>query len=67
MLSWALMTTLIFVVKFIVIDISFDSSVLKALSYLIAGILCFGISAIYNYFEKTAPLPPNQQQQPPQQ
>lgn len=49
---FGLITTLIFVVKFIVFDISFDSSVLKALSYLLSGILCFGISAIYNHFEK---------------
>ena len=62
---FGLIMTLLFVIKFIVIDISFDSSVLKALSYLIAGILCFGISAIYNHFEKsTAPQNP---QQPPQQ
>ena len=51
---FGLMTTLLFVVKFIVFDISFDSSLMKALSYLISGILCFGISAIYNHFEKKA-------------
>jgi len=49
---FGLVTTLIFVVKFIIIDIGFDSSIMKALSYFISGILCFGISAIYNYFEK---------------
>ncbi|MBO4457829.1 MAG: hypothetical protein J5802_08925 [Butyrivibrio sp.] len=51
---FGLMTTLLFVIKFVVFDISFDSSVMKALSYLISGILCFGISAIYNHFEKRA-------------
>jgi len=49
---FGLLTTLVFVVKFIIIDIGFDSSIMKALSYFISGILCFGISAIYNYFEK---------------
>ena len=51
---FGLMTTLVFVVKFIIFDISFDSSVMKAISFLISGILCFGISAIYNHFEKKA-------------
>ena len=49
---FGLVLTIIFVVKFIVVDISFDSSITKALSFLAAGILCFGISAIYNHFEK---------------
>ena len=49
---FGLVLTILFVVKFIVVDISFDSSVTKALSFLAAGILCFGISAIYNHFEK---------------
>ena len=62
-----LITTLLFVFKFIVIDISFDSSVLKALSYLMAGILCFGISALYNHFEKTTARPQPQQFQQPGQ
>jgi len=49
---FGLVMTLVFVVKFIILDISYDSSILKALSYLISGVLCFGISFIYNYFEK---------------
>jgi len=48
---YGLVMTIIFVIKLIIIDISYDSSVLKASSYLISGGLCFGISAIYNYFE----------------
>ena len=51
---FGLITTLLFVIKFVVLDISFDSSVMKAMSYLISGVLCFGISAIYNHFEKRA-------------
>jgi len=47
-----LMMTLTFVMKFIVVDIQYDNSVLKALNYLTGGMLCFAISAIYNYFEK---------------
>jgi len=49
---FGLLMTLFFVFKFIVVDISYDTSVMKAVSYLISGILCFGISAIYNYFDK---------------
>jgi hypothetical protein len=49
---FGLVMTLVFVIKIIVIDISFESSILRAISYLVNGILCFGISAIYNYFEK---------------
>jgi len=49
---FGLVMTLIFVFKFIVIDINYDSSVMKAVSYLVSGILCFGISAIYSYFER---------------
>ncbi|OUM61887.1 hypothetical protein PIROE2DRAFT_62238 [Piromyces sp. E2] len=48
---YGLVMTIIFVIKLIIIDISYDSSILKAFSYLISGTLCFGISAIYNYFE----------------
>jgi len=47
-----LVMTLVFVIKLIIIDINYDNSILKAISYLISGMLCFGISAIYNYFEK---------------
>jgi len=49
---FGLVMTLIFVIKFIIIDISYDNSIMKACSYLISGMLCFGISIIYNYFEK---------------
>jgi len=49
---FGLAMSIIFVIKLIIADISYDSSVMKAVSYLICGILCFGISAIYNYFEK---------------
>jgi len=44
-----LVMTLGFIIKFIIIDIQYESSVLKALR---GGMLCFAISAIYNYFEK---------------
>jgi len=48
---FGLIMTLLFIIKFIIIDINFNNSVMKALSYLISGILCFTISAIYNHFE----------------
>jgi hypothetical protein len=49
---FGLVLTMVFVVKFILVDITYDNSAAKAISYLVSGILCFGISAIYNYFEK---------------
>jgi len=49
---FGLVMTLVFVLKFILIDIHIDGSIEKAFSYLVSGILCFGISFIYNFFEK---------------
>jgi len=49
---FGLVVTLIFIIKLILVDIGFKTSISKAISYLITGILCFAISAIYNYFEK---------------
>ena len=40
------------VVKFIMYDITYENTIGRAISFLISGILCFGISAIYNHFEK---------------
>ena len=49
---YGLVLSMICVVKFIMIDITYENTIGRALSFLISGILCFGISAIYNYFEK---------------
>jgi len=49
---FGLVMTLVFVIKIIVIDITFSSSISRAIGYFVNGILCFSISAIYNYFEK---------------
>jgi len=49
---YGLVLSMICVVKFIMIDITYENTIGRAISFLISGILCFGISAIYNYFEK---------------
>lgn len=49
---YGLVLSMICVAKFVMIDISYANTLGHALSFLVSGILCFGISAIYNYFEK---------------
>lgn len=49
---YGLILSMICVAKFIMIDITYENTVGRAVSFLISGILCFGISAIYNHFEK---------------
>ena len=38
--------------KLIVYDMSYDNTLMRAISFLICGILCFVISLIYNYIDK---------------
>ena len=49
---YGLILSMICVVKFVMIDTTYENTLGHALSFLISGILCFGISAIYNHFEK---------------
>lgn len=49
---YGLILSMFCVVKFIMIDITYENTIGRAISFLISGILCFGISAIYNHFEK---------------
>ena len=49
---YGLVISMICVVKFIMFDTTYENTLGHALSFLISGILCFGISAIYNHFEK---------------
>ncbi len=49
---YGLVLSMICVAKFVMIDISYANTLGHAFSFLISGVLCFGISAIYNYFEK---------------
>ena len=49
---YGLILSMICVVKFIMIDITYENTIGRAISFLISGILCFAISAIYNHFEK---------------
>lgn len=55
---YGLILSLFSIVKLILIDISYDNPILRALSFFVCGILCFVISFIYNklekkYFDKT--------------
>lgn len=50
---YGLVLTLICVLKLILIDITYDSILLRPLGFFIAGILCFGISWGYSRFEKS--------------
>ena len=52
LLVYGLILSMFCVVKFIMIDITYENTIGRAISFLISGILCFGISAIYNHFEK---------------
>lgn len=49
---YGLVLSLICTFKFMMIDIKHDNSISFAISLLISGVLCFGISALYNYFDK---------------
>ena len=49
---YGLVLAMVSVVKFIMYDITYENTIGRAISFLISGILCFGISAIYNHFEK---------------
>lgn len=48
----ALVLTLLCILKLLILDFSYDSTLLRALSYLFAGILCFVISFIYTKLDK---------------
>ncbi len=49
---FGLLLSCLSVCKLVLIDISYDSSVAKAASFLICGILCFGINMVYNKLGK---------------
>ncbi len=49
---YGLILALICLVKLILFDISYDSMLLRAVSFFVSGLLCFGISFIYNLADK---------------
>ena len=49
---FGLVLSMVCVAKFIMVDITYDNNIGHAISFLISGIICFAISAIYNHFEK---------------
>ncbi|MDD6798315.1 MAG: DUF2339 domain-containing protein [Clostridia bacterium] len=51
---YGLFLSMFAIVKLLAFDISYDTGVVRALSFLISGILCFVINLIYNKFSKMA-------------
>lgn len=49
---YGLIVTLISVVKLLLLDIEYDSDIMRPLGFFVAGILCFVISWIYSRLEK---------------
>ena len=49
---YGLILSMISIAKLILIDITYDNTLMRAVSFLICGLLCFGISLIYNYIDK---------------
>ena len=49
---YGLVTTMIFAVKLIMIDIKYDNVLGNAVSFFISGLMCFGISALYSIADK---------------
>ena len=46
---YGLWLSMIFVFKLILVDLSIDDAISKAVGFLAAGLICFAISALYNY------------------
>lgn len=44
--------TMISIFKLIMVDVKYENTLGNAISFFISGILCFGISMIYNYLDK---------------
>ena len=49
---YGLILSIISVAKLVLVDITYDNSLTRAFSFLICGLICFGISILYNYVEK---------------
>ena len=49
---YGLILSMISIVKLIMIDISYTNTLMRAVSFLVCGLLCFGISLIYNHIDK---------------
>ena len=51
-LAAALVLVLLCVVKLVLVDIRYDNVLLRAAGFFVGGILCFGISLVYNLVDK---------------
>lgn len=49
---YGLFLTMFSIVKLLVFDIHYDNGVVRALSFLISGLLCFAINMLYNFYNK---------------
>ncbi len=50
---YGLVLTIVFVFKLCLVDISYDSNIMRPIGFFVAGILCLAISWIYSKIEKT--------------
>ncbi|MBC7959974.1 MAG: hypothetical protein H7X94_08915, partial [Vallitaleaceae bacterium] len=49
---YGLILTIIMVVKFILVDLSQENSITRVLALMFGGLICFGISVMYNKLNK---------------
>ena len=49
---YGLVVSLVCVVKLVMIDLTYDNTVGRAISFFVSGVLCFVISALYSVAEK---------------
>lgn len=49
---YGLVLSMLSTIKLILVDIGYNGTAQKALCFFICGLLCFAISAIYNWFDK---------------
>lgn len=49
---YGLILTIIMVIKFILVDLSQENSIMRVVSLLIGGLICFGITILYNRLNK---------------
>lgn len=49
---FGLVLVLVSIIKLILIDVHYESMILRAFSFFVSGVLCFGISFVYNLVDK---------------
>ena len=49
---FGLVLSMLSIVKLIMFDVSYSNTLMRALSFLVSGLICFGISLVYNRIDK---------------